>query len=139
MAEKTSTKKAEGRYAYAYGRRKGAIASVRLFEGKGIDMINGKEAKKVYSSPRHQRVLYLPFTATDTKGKYYFTAQIKGGGVAGRLGAIKLAISRAMIKIDQEFRPTLKKLKLLIVDSRVKERKKPGLKKARKKEQYSKR
>ncbi|MBU0976454.1 MAG: 30S ribosomal protein S9 [Patescibacteria group bacterium] len=140
MAAKSKiNKKTLGKYVYAYGRRKGAIASVRLFEGKGTDTINEKEIKKVYTSQRYLKVLYSPLEATENKGKYYFTVKVRGGGVTGQLSAIKLAISRALVRLDQDYKLELNKLKLLTVDSRVKERKKPGLKKARKREQYSKR
>ena len=132
-------KKSKDKYFYAIGRRKTSVATLRLFAGKGNELINNKEVKQVYNSPRHLEKLYLPFKKTETEGKYYFHARAKGGGINGQLDAIVLALSRGLVKVDDSFRKPLKIAKLLTCDSRVKERKKPGLKKARKKEQYSKR
>lgn len=137
-SKKTPKKKLD-KYTYAYGRRKGSIATARVFEGKGEDLINDKKVKEVYDKPRFRKSLYLPFEVTETDGKYHFTIKVKGGGISGQLDAMKLALARALEKIDTDYRDPLKKKKLLTVDSRVKERKKPGLKKARKKEQFSKR
>lgn len=143
--KKTTTKKkvvkkrTTSKYLYAKGRRKSAIATVRLLKGKGDDIINEKKLKEIYPSLRDQRDIYSPFEVTDNVGKFYMTVKVKGGGKRGQLEAIQLAISRALLVGDPEYRKELKKHSLLTVDSRVKERKKPGLKKARKKEQYSKR
>ncbi len=127
------------KYIYAMGRRKTAIATVRLYEGKGDDKINGKDVEKIYNKPRDKKILNLPFKVSETVGKFYFTAKIYSGGRSGQLDALKLALARALVKYNEDLKKVLKQEKLLTVDSRVKERKKPGLKKARKKEQFSKR
>jgi small subunit ribosomal protein S9 len=132
-------KKEPKKYFYAKGRRKNAIATVRLYEGKGENTIDGKEIKKIYGSKTELKRLYLPFEVTDTVNKFYFSAHAIGGGKSGQLDALKLAISRSLLKVDKNFRKPLKKEKLLTRDPRMVERKKPGFKKARKKEQYSKR
>lgn len=135
-SKKTVAKK---KYHYAYGRRKSAVATIRVYKGKGQDIINDKKIKEVYSSPRSLKDIYRPFDITETKDKYYFSVIVKGGGKRGQLEAIQLALSRALVKIDSEFKKELKKESFLTVDSRLKERKKPGLRKARKKQQFSKR
>lgn len=132
-------RKSSSTYIYARGRRKSAVAMLRLFKGKGTDMINEKKIAQIYSSPGELKILYRPFEVTDTKGKFHFSAKVSGGGKSGQLDAIKLAISRALVSADESYKELLKEAKLLTCDSRIKERKKPGLKKARKKEQFSKR
>ncbi|HEC64434.1 MAG TPA: 30S ribosomal protein S9 [bacterium] len=127
------------KYNYAKGRRRTSVATIRLFKGKGDDIINEEKVSKVYFSLREISDLYLPLEVTDTKGKYYFTAKVSGGGRIGQIGAIRHALSRALIKVNAAFRPELKKNSLLTRDSRMKERKKTGLKKARKAPQFSKR
>lgn len=139
MPKKKVTKKTTKKYTYGLGRRKSSIATVRLFQGKGDDLVNGKKVEQVYKRKSQLTKLYLPFEYTKTEGKFYFHAKTRGGGVEGQLDAIVLGISRAFVKVDESFKSLLKKGKLLTRDSRKKERKKPGLKKARKKEQYSKR
>lgn len=138
MAQKKETKK---NYFYAIGRRKSSIATIRLFKGKGEDIWVNKETpiKERYLSEREQTYLYKPFLLTDTNGKFHFHTKTTGGGKSGQLGAIRLAISRALLKVDDSFRSPLKKAGMLVRDPREKERKKPGLRKARKQEQYSKR
>ena len=136
MAKKKDSVK---KYIYARGRRKTSVATLRLFKGKGEDLINGKKVKQVYITSYDLKHLYLPFEVTETQGKYYFVAKSKGGGRSGQRDAIKLALARTLLQVDQNFRKPLKGVKLLTRDPRAKERKKPGLKKARKKEQYSKR
>lgn len=137
MAKKKSVSKKE--YYYAKGRRKKSTATVRLYNGNGDDTINKKKASELYSMHSDITLLYKPFTQTDTKGDFHFSAKVSGGGISGQLDAIVLALSRALVKANDEFRTPLKKAKLLRVDSRIKERKKPGRKKARKKQQFSKR
>lgn len=137
--EKKSAKGVNKKYVYALGRRKTAFASARLYEGKGENLIDGKKAEEVYSRRSELRSLQMPFEITETLGKYFFTVRTKGGGKSGQLAAIQLALARALEKADQSYRKPLKKVKLLTRDARMKERKKPGLKKARKREQYSKR
>jgi small subunit ribosomal protein S9 len=137
MVKKKTTKKAK--YYYGIGRRKTAVATVRLYKGKGEDLINGKKVKDIYKIPTRLRKLYHPFGITDTKDKFHFTVHVKGGGESAQIDAIVLGISRTLIMFDETFRKSLKIAKLLRRDSRKKERKKPGFRKARKKEQYSKR
>ena len=132
-------KKTTSKYHYAKGRRKSAVATVRLFAGKGDNLINNKKIADTYASPREMYKLYHPFEQTDTKGKFHFHVKTTGGGKSGQLDAITLALSRALIKTGEDLRAPLKKAGLLTVDARVKERKKPGFKKARKKQQFSKR
>lgn len=127
------------KYKYAKGRRKNAVATVRLFEGKGESMVNDKPVKELYALPRYQQILDKPFELINKKGQYYFTAKVAGGGVTGQLGAIVHGISRALVEEDADFRSALKKEGLLRRDDRKKERKKTGLRKARKAPQYSKR
>jgi small subunit ribosomal protein S9 len=126
-------------YTYAIGRRKTAVATVRLFQGEGESTINGKALKVIYQVPAQIKKLNLPFLLTNTANQYYFTAQTKGGGISGQLDAIVLAITRALVKKDEATKPTLKKANLLSRDDRMVERKKTGLRKARKKPQFSKR
>jgi len=134
MAKSPKTK-----YFYALGRRKTSIATIRLFPVKGESLINEKKPEQIYSSPRYLKELHKPFEATQNEGKYHFHGKVKGGGRAGQLSALRLAIARSLVKVDKSYREILKKEHLLTVDDRKKERKKPGLKKARKKEQFSKR
>jgi len=139
--KKTGKKKkvTKKKYYYAIGRRKSSVATIRLFEGKSNNKINGKKLEDVYSSKKDFKNIIKPFEITDSEDSFYFTAKVIGGGVQGQLDAIQLALARALEKADSSYRKPLKEEKLLRVDSRRKERKKPGLKKARKKEQYSKR
>lgn len=139
MSKKKKSKKEERKYFYALGRRKTCVATLRLFEGKGENIINGKKIDEIYKSPEYLKQLNLPFSTLDLADQYYFEVRTKGGGKAGMVDAIKLALSRALVEANEEYRGDLKKAGLLRVDDRVKERKKPGRKKARKKEQFSKR
>lgn len=132
-------KKRTEKYTYALGRRKNAIATIRLFKGEGEDIINGKSVKEIYQTKRELRELYQPLNVTDNRKNFHFSVKTAGGGKSGQLDAIILALARALVNQDEDNKQELKKQKLLTVDSRVKERKKPGLKKARKKEQFSKR
>ena len=133
MADKTKT------YKYGVGRRKTSVATVRLFEGSGEDMVNEKKAKEVFSMVQQQKRLYMPLEAAGLSGKYHFTAKVRGGGVSGQMDSVVLALARALIKVDEEFKPILRKAGLLTRDERMVERKKPGHRKARKSPQYSKR
>lgn len=123
----------------AIGRRKTAIARVYLKEGKGNIMVNKRDYKEYFPTLTLQYVVNQPFTLTSTEGKYDVQVVLDGGGTKGQAEALRLAISRALIKIDKEFRPTLKSKGLLRRDPRMVERKKPGQPKARKKFQFSKR
>ena len=124
----------------AVGRRKQAIARVRLIPGSGTMTVNGRELTEYFPNKLHQQLITDPFTVLELNGSYDITARIKGGGPSGQAGALRLAIARALNEIDAEHnRPTLKKAGFLSRDARVIERKKAGLKKARKAPQYSKR
>lgn len=124
----------------AVGRRKQAIARVRLTPGSGTMTVNGRDLAEYFPNKLHQQLITDPFTVLELSGSYDVTARIKGGGPSGQAGALRLAIARALNEIDAEHnRPTLKKAGFLSRDARVIERKKAGLKKARKAPQYSKR
>ena len=123
----------------ALGRRKKAIARVYLTDGKGEIIINNRDWKDYFSTSILQYVVQQPFQLTNTESKYDLKVNLDGGGITGQAEALRLAISRALIKIDPEFRPVLKSNGLLRRDPRMVERKKPGQKKARKKFQFSKR
>ncbi|MGJ0202888.1 30S ribosomal protein S9 [Leucobacter sp. gxy201] len=122
------------------GRRKRAIARVRLIPGSGTATVNGRELAEYFPNKLHQQLITDPFTVLELNGSYDVIARITGGGPSGQAGALRLAIARALNEIDAEHnRPTLKKAGFLSRDARVIERKKAGLKKARKAPQYSKR
>lgn len=122
------------------GRRKEAIARVRLVPGTGQWTINGRTLEDYFPNKLHQQLVNDPFTLLDLKGRFDVIARIRGGGTSGQAGALRLGISRALNEIDREAnRPALKKAGFLTRDARAVERKKAGLKKARKAPQYSKR
>ncbi|HBX80209.1 MAG: 30S ribosomal protein S9 [Propionibacteriaceae bacterium] len=124
----------------ATGRRKQAIARVRLVPGSGRWTINGRSLEDYFPNKLHQQTVSEPFVTAAVVGSYDVSAKIVGGGVTGQAGALRLGIARALNFADVEAsRPALKKAGLLTRDARVKERKKAGLKKARKAPQYSKR
>nr|WP_308493925.1 30S ribosomal protein S9 [Microbacterium protaetiae] len=124
----------------AVGRRKQAIARVRLVPGSGTITINGRTFEDFFPNKLHQQLVTDPFTVLNLTGAYDVIARIHGGGDSGQAGALRLGIARALNEIDAENnRPALKKAGFLSRDARVKERKKAGLKKARKAPQYSKR
>ncbi len=128
------------KYIYTIGRRKTSVATVRLFNGNGKSTVNNKDFEKLYLSKAEQKMVTKPFVVADLDPKdYYFTSVANGGGKMSQLGAIVLGISRAIVKMDESKKPSLKKEGLLTRDPRMVERKKPGLRKARKTEQYSKR
>lgn len=124
----------------AVGRRKEAIARVRLIPGSGKWEINGRTLAEYFPDKVHQQLISSPFVTTDSVDQYDVIARIDGGGESGQAGALRLGIARALNGIDEEaHRARLKKAGFLTRDARVKERKKYGLKKARKAPQYSKR
>lgn len=124
----------------ALGRRKEAIARVRLIPGTGEWKINGRELADYFPNKLHQQLVRSPFTLLDLEGRFDVVARINGGGVSGQAGALRLGIARALNEIDREAnRPALKKAGFLTRDARSVERKKAGLKKARKASQFSKR
>jgi len=123
----------------ALGRRKKAIARIYLKEGKGDIIINKRDYKQFFPAGTLHYVVEQPLQLTESLGKYDIKVNLNGGGITGQAEALRLAISRALIKIDPEFRPVLKENGLLRRDPRMVERKKPGQPKARKKFQFSKR
>ncbi len=123
----------------ATGRRKEAIARVRVMPGSGQWKINGRALGEYFPNKVHQQLINEPFVTLGAESQFDVIARISGGGVTGQAGALRLGIARALTEIDPENRPALKKAGFLTRDARVKERKKYGLKKARKAPQYSKR
>jgi small subunit ribosomal protein S9 len=126
-------------YINATGRRKASIARVFVKKGSGQILINGKDLD-VYFSPVHlQGVPRKPLQICEVEQEFDIKVNVSGGGVKGQAEAISLGIARALVKVNEEFKPALRAADLLTRDSRVVERKKPGLKKARKSDQFSKR
>ncbi len=123
----------------ATGRRKEAIARVRVLPGSGQWKINGRALEAYFPNKVHQQLISEPFVTLGAEAQFDVIARISGGGVTGQAGALRLGVARALTEIDPENRPALKKAGFLTRDARVKERKKYGLKKARKAPQYSKR
>ena len=121
------------------GRRKSSVARIYLKSGKGKITINKRDPKEYFKTDVLQYKIFQPFELTGTKGKYDATINVKGGGNTGQVEAIRLAISRALVEIDAEYKPLLKAEGLMTRDPRMVERKKPGQPKARKKFQFSKR
>ena len=121
------------------GRRKEAIVRVRIIPGTGSFTLNGRTLEAYFPSKVHQQVVREPLTVADRGDTLDVIANLRGGGVTGQAGALRLAIARALIELDGDDRPALKKAGFLTRDARVKESKKYGLKKARKAPQYSKR
>jgi len=124
---------------YGTGRRKKAIARVWLVSGKGGFSINKREVDDYFPRKSLQYVINQPFGAIEADSKYDVIATVKGGGLSSQAGAIRLGISRALLKMDEELRPVLKKAGFLTRDSRMVERKKYGLRGARRAFQFSKR
>ncbi len=123
----------------AVGRRKASIARVHINKGKGKITVNNKEWKDYFSIDFLQNKLLEPLKATESEGKFDIKINVKGGGIKGQAEAIQLGLSRALLLVDEEYRETLKPLHMLTRNAKVVERKKPGYRKARKKEQFSKR
>ena len=126
-------------YYYGLGRRKSAIARVRLYPGNGAFVVNGKPLEEVITRASVRQDLMRPLTTTETGNRLNVQAKVQGGGVSGWAGAIRLGIARALIAADEVYRRPLRAQGLLTRDARVKERKKPGLKRARKAPQFTKR
>jgi len=124
---------------YGTGRRKSSIARVRLVEGTGKITVNGKELDEFFGADTLKVIVKQPLTVTNTLEKFDVIASVNGGGFSGQAGAIRLGVARALNEANAEFRPALKSNGFLTRDSRAKERKKYGLKKARKAPQFSKR
>ena len=121
------------------GRRKNSVARVRLVPGNGAITINGLSSEQYIPFANLREVMVQPFNVTETLGNYDVLVNVDGGGFSGQAGAIRHGIARALLTVDPDFRASLKKAGLLTRDPRKKERKKPGLKKARKASQLSKR
>ena len=127
-------------YFYGTGRRKTAVARVRLYPGTGEIVVNGRTVREYFGgSDVYQLTIGQPLRLTNTTDRFNVSVKVVGGGVTGQAGAIRHGIARALTRFDQELRPTLKRAKLLTRDARAKERKKVGLKRARKAPQYTKR
>ena len=126
-------------YHYGTGKRKTAVARVRLYSENGPILVNGKPMEEIFGWDSWRDLINEPFRVTDTLGQFRVVAKASGGGVVSQAGALKHGISRALLVADPDLRPRLKKAGLLTRDAREKERKKYGLKRARKAEQYSKR
>lgn len=124
---------------YGTGRRKTAVARVRLIPGEGKVVINERPMDNYLGLKTLELIVMQPLKLTETADKYDVIAKVHGGGVSGQAGAVRHGISRALLKADAEFRPALKKAGFLTRDPREKERRKYGLKKARKASQFSKR
>ncbi len=123
----------------AIGRRKRSVAKVTLKSGKGIITVNGKDVKDYMPYETLVMDLVQPLELVDAKDKYDIDVTVKGGGFSGQTGAIRLGITRALMEANAEHRPTLKSAGMVTRDARIKERKKYGLKKARRAPQFSKR
>ena len=135
MAEEESI-----RYYQGTGRRKSAVARVRLYPGDDVTIIvNDKPVEEYFSRKRDILHLTEPLEATATQDSFNVTVKVQGGGVSGQAGAVRHGIARALLEVDPNLRPTLRKGGFLTRDPRAKERKKPGLKRARKAPQYTKR
>lgn len=134
-----ATKKAKT-FFYGTGRRKNAVACVRIYPGKGTFTINDKAMEDYFGLETLKLIIRQPLVATSTEGKFDIVCKVVGGGLTGQAGAIRHGLARALNQADEEaYRPILKKAGFLTRDSRMKERKKYGLKKARKASQFSKR
>lgn len=128
-----------GRYYYGTGRRKSAVARVRLYQGTGQIFVNGKPYGEMFSRDIHQNKLRLPLEVAESSRNFDIYAKVAGGGITAWADAIAHGSARALIEFNAELRPKLRRAGLLTRDPRVKERKKPGLKRARKAPQYTKR
>lgn len=126
-------------YYYGTGRRKESIARVRLFPGDGTITVNEKPPLQYFGRRILEMVVQQPLKVTDSLKRFSISAKVTGGGSSGQAGAVSHGIARALCQADQAMRPVLKSRGLLTRDSRMKERKKPGLKRARKAPQYTKR
>ena len=124
---------------YGTGRRKSAVARVYMKPGKGNITVNKRELDDYFGLETLKTIVRQPLVATETEKKYDINVNVKGGGTTGQAGAIRHGIARALLKVDEDFRPTLKAAGFLTRDPRMKERKKPGLKAARRAPQFSKR
>ena len=129
----------EVRYYEAVGRRKRAVARVRLYPGEGEVVINGKPLQEYFGRPQDWRDVMAPIMLTESQNRFNLSVLVKGGGITGQAHAVRHGISRALLRADPESKAALRRAGLLTRDPREKERKKPGLKRARKAPQYTKR
>ncbi|RBY89948.1 30S ribosomal protein S9 [Blastococcus sp. TF02A-26] len=139
MTSSLTVTDADGRPIQTVGRRKEAVVRVRLLPGTGQFRLNGRTIEDYFPNKVHQQLIREPLTILEKGEQYDVVGLLHGGGVSGQAGALRLAIARALIEVEPEDRPALKKAGFLTRDARVTERKKYGLKKARKAPQYSKR
>lgn len=137
--EEKAKKQPVGKYIFATGRRKTAIANVRLFEGQGESLVNKKPLGQYFDYQFYRHEVDQPFDLTGLAGQYYFVASISGGGPHAQAGALRHGIATALAGLSEDVRKILKKNGLLTRDDRKKERKKPGLKRARRSPQWAKR
>ena len=126
-------------YFYGTGRRKHSVSRVRVYPGTGMITINGRDIEEYFGLDTLKTIVRQPFAVTSTEGQFDVICTVKGGGVSGQAGAIRHGIARAMLQNGEEMRPLLKKAGLLTRDPRMKERKKYGLRGARRSPQFSKR
>ena len=126
-------------YFYGTGRRKKSVARVRVLPGTGVITINGQDIDEYFGLETLKLIVNQPFTVTETMGKFDIICRVNGGGLSGQAGAIRHGVAKALLLADPAFRPALKKAGFLTRDPRMKERKKPGLKAARRAPQFSKR
>lgn len=131
----------KGEYYYGMGRRKTAVARVRLFpNGDGSMVVNGKNAQTYFGQlASHMSTIFAPLRALDLADSYTVTVRVVGGGISGQAGAIRHAVARALVRLNPDNKAAMRKAGYLTRDPRMKERKKPGLKRARKAPQYTKR
>ena len=126
-------------YFYGTGRRKKSVARVRLYPGTGVITINGRDISDYFGLETMKLIVNQPFGVTDTVGKFDVVVNVNGGGFSGQAGAIRHGVARALLSVDENYKPLLKKAGFLTRDPRMKERKKYGLKGARRAPQFSKR
>ena len=124
---------------YGTGRRKNSVARVYLVPGKGKITVNNRDIDDYFDKETLKMIIRQPFEVTETEGRFDINAKVLGGGSTGQAGAIRMGIARALLEADNEYRPSLKRNGFLTRDPRMKERRKYGLKKARKAPQFSKR
>jgi len=129
----------EGQYYEGLGRRKSATARVRLYSGDGAVLVNDKPGQEYFTRDIDMRSILIPLKVTGLEGSFDISIKVRGGGVTGQAGAVSLGVARALLLSNPDLRKTLRQHGLLTRDARAKERKKPGLKRARKAPQYTKR
>jgi small subunit ribosomal protein S9 len=139
MTQETTAEARAGQYYYGTGRRKTAVARVRLYSGSGTVQVNGRPYLDLFTRVVQQNKVLMPLQVTGMAGTFDVQAKVAGGGISAWADAISHGVARALVAFDQGLKPALRKAGLLTRDPRVKERKKPGLKRARKAPQYTKR